>query len=369
MDFVTQKIANIAILKAGGDAPKNISNIRTKEFCYPVYSNGIINKGLYGFSNIFTMPANTLTVSARGTIGEVFYRNEQYLPIVRLISIIPDENIIDSRYLYYLLKSSPVEGYGSVQQQLTIPYYKKIKITYTKNLCKQKKIAEVLLTYDDLIENNNKRIELLENMAQELYKEWFVRFRFPGHKTAKFENGIPEGWEVKRMSEISKIKAGGDAPKEYSENKTDKYKYPIFSNGISNDGLYGYTDKPTVKNNSITISARGTIGFVCLRTEPYLPIVRLLSIEPNESYTTNLYLYMRLKNDTLDGYGTSQQQITVPFFKKRKILLADVNVIKLWTNIVEPYFHQIKQLKIINENLKAQRDLLLPRLMSGKLEV
>jgi len=134
MEFVTDKIDNIANLKAGGDAPKNVSSIRTNEFCYPIFSNGISNEGLYGYTNKYTMLANTLTVSARGTIGAVFYRTEPYLPIVRLISITPNEDVILPKYMYYLLNSIPIEGFGSVQQQLTIPFYKKTKITFAKDI-------------------------------------------------------------------------------------------------------------------------------------------------------------------------------------------------------------------------------------------
>lgn len=364
--FVTDKIDNIATLKAGGDAPKNISPIRTQDCCYPIYSNGINNEGLYGYTDKYTMPANTITISARGTIGAVFYRNEPYFPIVRLISLTPNYDIVHAKYLYYLLKSLPIEGFGSVQQQLTIPYYKKTKITFVESLETQDRIASVLSTYDGLIEKNNRKIEILQDMAEELYKEWFVRFRFPGYKTAKFTDSIPDGWEVKRCGDISMIKAGGDAPKEYSEKKTDKYKYPIFSNGISEDGLYGYTDKPSIKEESITISARGTVGYVCLRNEPYLPIVRLLVIVPNTEIVSNIFLYMYFKHNATEGYGTSQQQITVPYFKKKKILLPSQELVNRYTEYVEPFFMEIRKLKQLNSNLTIQRDLLLPRLMSGK---
>lgn len=281
-----------------------------------------------------------------------------------------NETLIEYKYAYYMLKIAQLNDYagGAAQPLITQGILKHLTCDIP-DIPTQKKIASILSTYDDLIEKNNRKIAILREMAEEIYKEWFVRFRFPGYKTAKFKDGIPEGWKVKRCSAISSIKAGGDAPKEYSAARTDKFIYPIYSNGISNDGLYGYTDKATIKTESVTISARGTVGFVCLRTEPYLPIVRLLSIVPNTEFISNIYLYMYLKHNTTDGYGTSQQQITVPYFKKKKILLPKQDIMFKYTKLVEPLFNGIKKLKLANENLTQQRDLLLPRLMSGKLEV
>lgn len=288
----------------------------------------------------------------------------------------PLSDKVCGKYLYYYLTQREIVEYLHSIAEGTVSTYpsiqpkdiEKISIDMPE-LDEQKVIASVLSTYDDLIEKNNRKIEILQEMAEELYKEWFVRFRFPGYKIAKFTDGIPDGWEVKRCGDISTIKAGGDAPKEYSEIKTDKYKYPIFSNGISEDGLYGYTDKPSIKTESITISARGTVGFVCLRNEPYLPIVRLLVIVPNTEIVSSIFLYMYFKHNTTEGYGTSQQQITVPYFKKKKILLPNKELINKYTGYIEPLFNEVRKLKIINDNLKQQRDLLLPRLMSGKLEV
>ena len=144
---------------------------------------------------------------------------------------------------------------------------------------------------------------------------------------------------------------------------------PIFSNGITNDGLYGFAKKGTKKAKSITISARGTVGFTCLRFEPYLPIVRLLSIEPDNKDIDVYYLYYNLRNDIIDGYGTSQQQITIPFFSKKKIIVPPMALQNQYAAIVEEIYNQINKLKDMNNNLVKQRDLLLPRLMSGKLEV
>ena len=234
---------------------------------------------------------------------------------------------------------------------------------------KQTKIASILSAYDDLIENNNKRIKILEQMAENLYKEWFVRFRFPGYETAEFENGIPKGWGIRRLDEVSKLSAGGDAPKDFSLEQSKEYPIPIYSNGMANDGLYGYCKKPTRTAKSITISARGTVGFVCLRFQPYMPIVRLVSIEPKNESVDVFYLYYYFKENSIEGYGTSQQQITIPYLSKKKILIPSIKLIEKFGIYTAKLFDKINVLKEKNQNLIKQRDLLLPRLMSGKLEV
>ena len=278
------------------------------------------------------------------------------------------------KFLYYVLSDNNFFNYSTVTSKGTkMPRGSKNAIMKYLvpdiDIPTQKRIADILSAYDDLIENNNRRIALLEKAAQELYKEWFVRFRFPGYETAKFENGFPLGWDIRRVGDISTIGSGGDAPKDYSPVRTSEYTVPIFSNGITNDGLYGFAKKGTKQAKSITISARGTVGFTCLRFESYLPIVRLLSIEPDSKEIDVYYLYHNLRNDIIDGYGTSQQQITIPFFSRKKIVVPPITLQNQYSAIVEEIYNQINKLKETNKNLVKQRDMLLPRLMSGKLEV
>ena len=234
---------------------------------------------------------------------------------------------------------------------------------------KQKRIAGILSAYDRLIEVNNKRIKVLEQMAENLYKEWFVRFRFPGHESAEFEDGIPKGWSIQRIGDISSVKAGGDRPEVFSDFSVEGISVPIFSNGLDNDGLYGFTDKATITETSVTISARGTVGFVCLRRAPYVPIIRLIAIIPDVRVITPLYLYYYLQRDSVIANGTSQQQITVPMVSRKRIIVPPMSILERLNENEQAMWGNIDQLKKQNKNLIKQRDLLLPRLMSGKLEI
>ena len=150
--------------------------------------------------------------------------------------------------------------------------------------------------------------------------------------------------------------------------KTDISSVPIYSNGLDNEGLYGYTNEAKIYNSAITVSARGTIGDVNLRLKPYYPIVRLVSVIPKQKEYL-LFIYYALKNKKIEGVGTTQQQLTVPNFRKEKLLVPDSKSLGEFTNCIHPLIYQIRQLKNESRNLANLRDTLLPRLMSGELKV
>ncbi|MEI3242040.1 MAG: restriction endonuclease subunit S [Lactobacillus rogosae] len=130
---------------------------------------------------------------------------------------------------------------------------------------------------------------------------------------------VPEGWEWCRLTEITfEIFAGGDKPENYSKTQTDEFSIPIFANGAENDGLYGFTNKARVNKSAITVSARGTIGFCCIRHMPFVPIVRLITIVPAEGINIE---YLRIVFQALieTGEGSSIPQLTVPGIKPKLI--------------------------------------------------
>lgn len=320
------------------------------------------------------LPVNTPCVVTIGSLGKkMCLTDEPSFTNQAVNAVIPNENF-DGEFLYYCLRTRlPYvkqldSGTTSGRENVSKSSFSNIVIE-APSLAIQKRIASILSAYDNLIENNNKRIKILEQMAENLYKEWFVRFRFPGHESTPFENGIPKDWMIKRVDELAKIKAGGDRPDICEDEITDNCKVPVYSNGIENEGLYGFTDVAEINKASVTISARGTIGYVCLRRIPFVPIVRLLSVTPNTSEISVYYLYYLLKNDAIIGNGTSQQQITVPMLGRKKILVPENSLVKSFTAKVESIWNEIDLLKNSTANLIKQRDLLLPRLMSGKLAV
>lgn len=351
-------------------------NVKT----YITTENMIKDKGGISVSNTLPKiktasaykPSDILLSNIRPYFKKIWYSN-RFGSCSNDVLVISPHNNINPKFLFYVLSDNNFFNYATVTSkgtkmprgtQSAIMKYLVPKI----DILKQKKIADILSAYDNLIKKNNKRIKLLEQMAENLYKEWFVRFRFPGYENVEFENGIPERWKICRIDQLSKIKAGGDAPDDFTKEITDECSIPIYSNGIENEGLYGYTSKAKINNPSITISARGTVGYTCLRRVSYTPIVRLICIIPHEEKLAN-WLFYYFKRTIVIANGTSQQQITIPMMSREKVLLPTNDLIQKFYEYSTCYLDEIDILAEQNSKLIKQRDLLLPRLMSGKLEV
>lgn len=285
------------------------------------------------------------------------------------------KNVSDSDFVYYLSRSEFVKNNAiqlmtgtSGRQRVEKATLAELEVIVPKDINTQQQIAQILTSLDDKIELNLQMNQTLEAMAQAIFKEWFVDFKFPGFD-GELVDGLPKGWRRGKLGEVSNLIAGGDKPKEFSEIESEQFNVPIYSNGISNEGLYGYTLKPRILNESITVSARGTIGFVCLRFKPYVPIVRLISVIPNNEILTAKYLYFWFLTQNISGTGTTQQQLTVPDFSRFEVLIPSLDVVNKFTSIVDTLFFKIQENKSQIQTLTQTRDTLLPKLMSGKIEI
>lgn len=163
MEYLRCFLEDIASISAGGDRPEICSDVRTENTPIPVFSNGMENEGLYGYTNVSRIEGDTVTISARGVnVGTVCYRSEPFMPIVRLLSLVPNRDLVDAKYLYYLLKNTPLSGTGSAQPQITAPMIKKQEIVILKSKEEQKKIAGILSCLDRKIKNNS---QINDNLA------------------------------------------------------------------------------------------------------------------------------------------------------------------------------------------------------------
>ena len=183
---------------------------------------------------------------------------------------------------------------------------------------------------------------------------------------------MPDGWAWCRLPEITEyIFAGGDKPSVFSKEKTDECFIPIYSNGIENDGLYGFTDKATAKETSLTISARGTIGFTCIRTTAFVPIIRLITITPNNDFI-NIH-YLKAVFDSLFSFseGSSIPQLTVPTIKQFLIPLPPFNEQKnIYSSIIkiETIIQTLEQNKNdLQISIKQTKSKILDLAIHGKL--
>lgn len=332
-------------------------------------------------------PENTLSIAMYGegkTRGNVSIIKKPMTTNQACCNVELDKEKADYEYVYYFLKTQ-YEGLRSlssgVRKNLNSNDIKNYPIRLPENIEEQRKIASILSTLDEKIALNNQINATLEQMAKTLYDYWFVQFDFPDDNGKPYKSSggemvynktlkrdIPKGWEVKKLSEIANLKAGGDKPSEFSDIPTEDLTVPIFSNGIINDGLYGYTNSSTIKKPSITISARGTIGFSKIRMNPFVPIIRLISITPIEEFFLK-YLEQFFKDMDFENSGSVQQQLTVPQIKDLAILLPSEKTLNKFHGIT---LNGLLQIENNNEQiieLTKLRDWLLPMLMNGQVTV
>lgn len=309
----------------------------------------------------------TLLVSINGTLGNVGMYNSEKIILGKSACYFNVKEFVDKDFIYYVVSSPIFRQY--LEHSATGTTIKNISLKQMREydfllppIEEQKQISSVLKMIDEKIKNNRRVNENLEQQAQAIFKSWFIDFD-------PFGNQKPSDWSVSTLGNVSAMGAGGDKPQTVSQIKTDLCQYPIYSNGLSEEGLYGFTDKPKIFEESVTVSARGTIGFVCLRHIPYVPIVRLITLIPKTEIVSAKYLYLWLKQLHIAGTGTTQQQLTVPDFRKTEILVPVQEIMTLFTTTVEPIFKKIWTNQSENEKLASLRDTLLPKLMSGELDV
>ncbi len=289
---------------------------------------------------------------------------EELLPEYLMMWLCRPEN---DRYIGFI-SGGDVRGGISWETFCSLP----IKVP---KIDKQRDIVKEYNTIQNRINHNNQLTQKLEETAQAIYKQWFVEFEFPDENGQPYKsNGgkmdwnedlgkeIPSGWTYKTLGSISTVKAGGDRPDIFSSFKTETLQVPIYSNSSENEGLFGFTDKPVIQKESITISARGAIiGYTVLRTSPFVPIVRLIVVTPENKDQLN-YLYETIRKFAYEGSGSAQGQLTVPDISAYKILIPDINLLHSYQNIGQIVTHYIEINKKENQKLSELKDLLLSKL-------
>jgi len=375
METIRYKLKDILKIGNGRD------HSQLKDGIYPVYGSG----GFMRSADQYLYDGKSVLLPRKGTLNNIQYVKGAFWTVDTCYYTIINEEITHPYYLYRLLNSMNLSGLdsGSSIPSMTSKCYYSIKVDLP-DLPTQKRIADVLSAYDDLIENNNKRIALLEKAAQELYKEWFVRFRFPGHEKTKFVNGLPEGWNIKRMNDFCYVTDGThDTPKPIDEG-VPLVTGRCISNGfvdfsiaynISETSHNGIKKRSGLKSGDIIFSNIGTVGNCCIVDYDREFSVKNVIIFKPQSMRDTAYLYYWMNSSTMQEIfaaqtnGASQQFVGLTFMRRYKILVPDENTLNMFADKILPIVEQKRLLHQNNLNLIKQRDLLLPRLMSGKLEV
>ena len=330
-----------------------------------------------------------IVYTTRGTVGNAaFYSEAVPFDNIRINSgmviLRCNEDIVDKRYLYHILKSEHFRPYfkkyctGSAQPQLPIMNFSKIELNIPE-IQTQRRIADILSAYDDLIENNRKQIKLLEEAAQRLYKEWFVDLRFPGYANTNIVDGVPEGWSVTTLDEICSVRKETLTPEKIdigtpyiglehmtkkdiclsewgnsSEISSNKFRY------YEDDILFGkirpYFHKVGFAlNNGIT-----STDAIVLKSAKDLWSLLLMTVSSSEFVS---YTYQNCKE------GAKMPRADWKQMKSYPIMIADHTIQSTFEGQIYTITRKIKALALQINRLSEARDRLLPKLMSGEVEV
>lgn len=217
----------------------------------------------------------------------------------------------------------------------------------------QQKIVSEYEAVTRRIRLNERIIAKLEETAQALYRKMFV--------DGIDKENLPEGWRMSTLGEIAEIKAGGDKPTIFSNCYTERYKIPVIANGVENMGIVGYTEHSVIKEPSITISARGTIGVCFVRTKPYYPIVRLISVMPQDkSFLHNLWFQLSRKH--FEGDGSVQNQLTIPVLEKEEVIIPKHKTLEEFDKRMSLIINVIELKTKQNRKLTELQSLLLTKM-------
>ncbi len=289
------------------------------------------------------------------------------------------ENILP-RFLYYVLSDNNFFNYDTVTSKGTkmprgTPKAIMKYLVPDVQPEKQERISDILSAYDELIENNNKRIKTLEQMAENLYKEWFVRFRFPGYENAEFEDGVPKGWKEMRLGDFANIEMG-QSPESIYYN-IEKKGLP-FHQGVGSygnlylvDDIYSTAGKRIASPNSIIFSVRAPVGRININLNKIILGRGVASINAKNKCQGFLLwcLKRNFQKEDIIGNGSIFTSVTKNELFGYKLLIPQKELLNKYNDIACKIEQNIRTITLANQALTKQRDLLLPRLMSGKLEV
>lgn len=317
------------------------------------------------------LEVDDILLTNSGTIGRMAFVTDREATtkttFQKSVAIIkPDKQKVLPRYLYYQLQNCVPQfinsSNGSAQKNLLLSTMRTFRIEIEENREKQEKIANTLSAYDDLIEKNQKQIKLLEEAAQRLYKEWFVDLRFPGHENTKIVDGVPEGWSRTNINEILTFHRGYDLTK----NEMKAGRYPV----VGSTTVIGYHNEFKIKGPGIVTGRSGSLGKYQFIWDNFWPHNTSLYISDYKNHNI-FFVYSLLQ--TVD-FASLNNGGAIPTLNRN--VLSNIEVIEptdelqeMFAKIAEPQYQKIKNLEKQNDRLKTARDLLLPKLMSGEVEV
>ena len=386
MGMIKSKLNAIIDLAYGKSLPER-KRILGK---FPVIGSG----GVVGFHNTFLCQGPGIIIGRKGSIGTVHFIKDNFYPIDTVFYVVPKNKKMPIKYIYYLLSQLNL---SMLNTDAAVPGLNRAvalsqNVNFSTNEAEQRKITKFLSNYDDLIENNNRRIKILEEMAQKIYKEWFVDFKFPGHETTKFKDSplgkIPNEWNVMNANSIANIFIGRTPSRKdfscFTTNNKDKKWISIKDIGLSNEFIFKTSEYltneaikkyniPLIPKDTVILSFKLTVGKVTITTEEMYSNEAIAQFQIKDiKIISTFYLYLYLKNFEYTNLGNTSSignAINSSIVKNMSILIPKASILFQFNKNIDDLFNQIKILSIKNENLKQTRDILLPRLISGEINV
>ena len=299
-------------------------------------------------------------------------------------------NDLDCDFLYYYMGQQSIREAmaktmvgASGRQRVNNKVFNDLQINLPP-LQTQHRIATILSRYDSLIENYQKQIKLLEEAAQRLYKEWFIDLHFPGHENTNILDGVPEGWEKKKLCEFTGITDGThDSPKQVEIGLPLVTGRCIVDGSIDFSQAYNISEEDVIKINKrsavedgdILLSNIGTIGKVCrISKSGNYAVKNMIIFKPHDAiHSCFLHRFLTDNNTQMDflqqAAGTSQKFVSLSFIRNTLILRPSDTILNLFYNHSEKYFNYVQTLQSQLRLLTEARDRLLPKLMSGEIEI
>ena len=313
--------------------------------------------------------------------GPHIWREEKVIYHYHIWKLVENKEKVDRTYLYYyLLHQTPfyLGGVnGATMVHITKKNMEKKTVYIPSSLNVQHRIASILSTYDTLIENNTKRIRLLEKMAENLYKEWFVRFRFPGHENVEMENGLPKGWKIVNLFDVADITYGfAFKSNKFCDNA--ELNPVVRIRDIQDNHTNTYTDEPCedkylIGKNAILIGMDGIFHMCLWNGERAYLNQRVVMLNSKEKGLCNYLLYLAIRPQIKYWEqvisGTTVAHLGDKHLRRVKVLFPEKAILEKGNSIISRAMEEKNVLQHQNSLLARQRELLLPRLMSGKLEV
>jgi len=310
-------------------------------------------------------PKGTLCITIAANIADTAILGLDACFPDSVIGFIADESKSDARFIKYKLDTIKRHyqqvSQGAAQDNLSLEKLLSFNLKVPPPEA-QRDIADVLSAYDDLMENNRRRMGLLEEAAQLIYREWFVRLRFPGHEHARITNGIPEGWERVPFEDALVLQRGFDLP----ERNWEEGEFPI----CGSTGVIGHHKEPKVKGPGVFTGRSGSLGVVNYVEDDYWPHNTALWVREFKKVTPlfALFLLREMNLEQFNG-GVSVPTLDRKAVHRVPVLIPPKNFMTLFDEQLTPMFAQLRCLRQQNQKLRAARDLLLPRLMSGEIAV